>query len=79
MNPKARVKRRDDYIEAAAVDLIAGILIGCTAHRNLYYHYSEGAEQRRAELDGLYEDCVLIVEVKASGLLGPEKKHGSQA
>ena len=64
------LKRRDDYVETAAVDLVAGILAGCTAHRNLYYHYSEGPEQRRAELDGLilYDDCILIVEVKASGL-----------
>lgn len=64
------LKRRDDYVEAAAVDLLASILTGCTAHRNLYYHYSEGAERRRAELDGLilYDDCLLIVEVEASGL-----------
>jgi len=64
------LKRRDDYVEATGVDIIAGILVGCTAHRNLYYHYMEGAEQRRAELDGLiiYDDCLLIVEVKASGL-----------
>ncbi len=70
------LKRRDDYVESAAVDLIAGILAGCTTHRNLYYHYMEGAELRRAELDGLiiYDDCLLIVEVKASGLSDAAKR-----
>lgn len=64
------LQRRDDYVEAEAVRLISGMLPGCQSFSNLYYHYAEAGETRRAELDGLivYDDCLLVVEVKASGL-----------
>jgi hypothetical protein len=70
------LKRRDDYVEATAIDLVERILTGCTAYKNLYYHYTEGGEHRRAELDGLilYDDCLLIIEVKASGLSDAAKR-----
>lgn len=64
------LSRRDNYVEAEAVRLIAGMLPGCLSYPNLYYDYTEAGQTRRAELDGLilYDDCLLIVEVKASGL-----------
>lgn len=70
------LKRRDDYVEAEAIRLIAGLLPGCTAYSNLYYGYKESGEDRRAELDGLivFDDCLLIVEVKASGLSDASKR-----
>src|ERR1039458_8186467 len=35
------LKKRDDYVETTGIDLISGILVGCTTHKNLYYHYQE--------------------------------------
>jgi hypothetical protein len=64
------LKKRDNYVEQTAVELVASILKGSRSHLNLYYDYEEAGEQRRAEVDGIviYDDCLLIIEVKASGL-----------
>lgn len=64
------LKRRDDYVEAETIRLMSGMLPGGQSFSNLYYHYEEAGDTRRAELDGLivYDDCLLVVEVKASGL-----------
>lgn len=72
------LKKRDDYVELTAVDLIAGMLPGCTKHLNLNYDCVVGGQQIRTELDGLiqYDDYLLIIEVKASGL-GDAARRGA--
>jgi hypothetical protein len=64
------LKRRDDYVEETAVQLVAGILKGSHSYQSLHYPYEHEGERRRGEVDGviIYDDCLLIVEVKASGL-----------
>jgi hypothetical protein len=74
------LRKRDDYVERTAVRLISNMLKGSQEYANLYYDYQTDGEDRRGEVDGiiLYDDCLLIVEVKASGL-NPATRRGAPA
>jgi len=72
------LRHRDDWVESTAVDLVAGMLPGCAPYKNLYYDCVVDGANVHTEVDGLivYDDTLLIVEVKASAL-GDDARRGA--
>lgn len=72
------LRRRDDWVEATAVNLVAGMLSGCEAHQNLFYDcLDDQGRPLHTEVDGVivFDDSLLIIEVKAS-TFGEDARRG---
>jgi hypothetical protein len=69
---------RDRYVEDTTIHLIQKLLPDSSVYANLYYYVEEDGIRKRVELDGLalYDDCLLLIEVKA-GMLPLPAKRGS--
>lgn len=73
------LRQRDDYVEETAVALLEDALPGCEILRGAHYDYSEpGQTAKRVEADGvvIYDDVLLLVEAKASGLSDATRRGG---
>ena len=62
------LRKRDEYLENASVELFRRLLPGSEYFQNLHYDCIEEGQAKRAEVDGLFifDDTLLIVEAKAS-------------
>ena len=69
---------RDRYVEDTTLNLLQKLLPDSSMYANLYYYVEEDGTRKRVELDGLalYDDCLLLIEVKA-GMLPLPAKRGS--
>src|SRR6266496_4842753 len=62
------LRKRDEYLENASVELFRRLLPGSEYFQNLHYDCIEEGQAKRAEVDGLFifDDTLLIVGAKAS-------------